>query len=197
MKSRSARSNESGFNGKMHSRIQIPRRPRIRIPTDMAETKTSFSLCITCENVFPGVQDALDTLRYLLANEGAGLAGDHRGAVFRTVYWRTRTLTDHPMTQSDAWPLLQRRAREDGFRTAVRNHNFRATGISAYFDNGGSLRTPGLWPLTRVLAPPRFTIERTTRSRSTRSKDRNLKVPLEHVGVFSQRRMVETCARFE
>jgi site-specific recombinase XerD len=71
--------------------------------------------------------------------EAAGLAGDRDGALFRTSYRRTGVLTDRPMTQSDAWRMLQRRARDAGIPTAVCNHTFRATGITAYLDNGGSL----------------------------------------------------------
>jgi len=71
--------------------------------------------------------------------EAAGLAGDREGALFRTSYRRTGILTDRPMTQSDAWRMLQRRARDAGIPTAVCNHTFRATGITAYLDNGGSL----------------------------------------------------------
>jgi len=43
------------------------------------------------------------------------------------------------MTQSDAWRMLQRFARDPGIPTAVCNHTFRATGITTYLDNGGSL----------------------------------------------------------
>ncbi len=71
--------------------------------------------------------------------EAAGLAGDREGPLFRTSYRRTGVLTDRPMTQSDAWRMLQRRARDAGIPTAVCNHTFRATGITAYLDNGGSL----------------------------------------------------------
>jgi site-specific recombinase XerD len=71
--------------------------------------------------------------------EAAGLAGDRDGALFRTSYRRTGVLTDRAMTQSDAWRMLQRRARDAGIPTAVCNHTFRATGITAYLDNGGSL----------------------------------------------------------
>jgi len=35
--------------------------------------------------------------------------------------------------------MLQRRARDASSLTAVCNHTFRATGITAYLDNGGSL----------------------------------------------------------
>ena len=52
---------------------------------------------------------------------------------------RTGVLTDRPMSQSDAWRMLQRRAKNAGIPTAVCNHTFRATGITAYLDNGGSL----------------------------------------------------------
>jgi len=71
--------------------------------------------------------------------EAAGLAGDREGPLFCTAYRRTGVLTDRPMTQSDAWRMLQRRARDAGIPTAVCNHTFRATGITAYLDNGGSL----------------------------------------------------------
>ena len=71
--------------------------------------------------------------------EAAGLASDREGVLFRTSYRRTGVLTDRAMTQSDAWRMLQRRARAAGIPTAVCNHTFRATGITAYLDNGGSL----------------------------------------------------------
>jgi site-specific recombinase XerD len=71
--------------------------------------------------------------------EAARLAGDRESALFRTSYRRTGVLTDRPMSQSDAWRMLQRRALAAGIPTAVCNHTFRATGITAYLDNGGSL----------------------------------------------------------
>jgi integrase/recombinase XerD len=72
--------------------------------------------------------------------EAAGLAGAREGMLFRTSYRRTGVLTTrHPMTQSDTWRMLQRRALAAGIPTAVCNHTFRATGITAYLDNGGSL----------------------------------------------------------
>jgi len=71
--------------------------------------------------------------------ETARLAGDRAGPLFRTTVRRTGVLTDRPMTQSDAWRMVQRRARDAGIPTAVCNHTFRATGITAYLDNGGSL----------------------------------------------------------
>src|SRR5579859_3048323 len=76
--------------------------------------------------------------------EAARLAADRAGPLFRTTVRRTGVLTDRPMTQSDAWRMVQRRARDAGIPTAVCNHTFRATGITAYLDNGGSLENaPG------------------------------------------------------
>jgi integrase/recombinase XerD len=71
--------------------------------------------------------------------EAAGIAGDREGPLFRTVFRRTGVLTDRAMSQSDAWRMVQRRARDADIPTAVCNHTFRATGITAYLDNGGSL----------------------------------------------------------
>jgi integrase len=71
--------------------------------------------------------------------DAAGIAGNREEAVFRTTVGRTGILTVRRMTQSDAWRMLQRRAGNAGIPTSVCNHTFRATGITAYLDNGGSL----------------------------------------------------------
>jgi integrase len=71
--------------------------------------------------------------------EAAGLAGHRERPLFRTAFRRTGALTDRAMSQSDAWRMLQHRARAAGIPTAVCNHTFRATGITAYLDNCGSL----------------------------------------------------------
>ncbi|MDJ1638192.1 tyrosine-type recombinase/integrase [Rhizobium rhizogenes] len=43
------------------------------------------------------------------------------------------------MLQSDAYRLVQRRAIAAEINTAVCNHTFRATGITEYLKNGGTL----------------------------------------------------------
>ena len=43
------------------------------------------------------------------------------------------------MTQAMTWEMVQHRARAAGIETAVCNHTFRATGITAYLLNGGTL----------------------------------------------------------
>ncbi len=43
------------------------------------------------------------------------------------------------MTQADAWRMIRRRARATGIETAIGCHTFRATGITAYLESGGTL----------------------------------------------------------
>jgi integrase len=45
------------------------------------------------------------------------------------------------MTRVDVYRMIRRRARGAGIATAVSCHSFRATGITAYLDNGGALET--------------------------------------------------------
>jgi hypothetical protein len=42
------------------------------------------------------------------------------------------------MNQSDAWCMIRRRAAAVGITTEIDCHTFRATGITAYFTNGGA-----------------------------------------------------------
>jgi len=43
------------------------------------------------------------------------------------------------MAQPDAWRMIRRRARRAGIKTKIGCHTFRATGITAYLENGGTL----------------------------------------------------------
>jgi integrase len=43
------------------------------------------------------------------------------------------------MTQADAWRMIRRRAGAAGIFAPIGNHTFRATGITAYLGNGGTL----------------------------------------------------------
>lgn len=71
--------------------------------------------------------------------EGAQLAGDAQGFLFRTARGRSSTLSAEPMSQPDAYRMIVRRARAAGIRTRIGNHSFRATGITEYLKNGGKL----------------------------------------------------------
>ena len=71
--------------------------------------------------------------------EGAGIAADAKGFLFRTARGRTGQLSDRPMTQPDVYRMIGRRAEDAGVRTKVCCHSFRATGITEYLRNGGKL----------------------------------------------------------
>jgi site-specific recombinase XerD len=67
----------------------------------------------------------------------AGLAGDLKGYLFRTVRGRGRALTTNPLAQSDVYRMIRRKAFAAGIKTRIGNHTFRATGITQYLRNGG------------------------------------------------------------
>ena len=71
----------------------------------------------------------------------AGIAGDLDGPLFRTAAGRTGLLTAKPLWQQDAYRMIQRRAKAAGIQTRIGNHTFRATGITAYLKNHGTLET--------------------------------------------------------
>ncbi len=48
-------------------------------------------------------------------------------------------LTDNPMTRFDVLHMTKRRAQAAGLRYSTCCHSFRATGITTYLENGGTL----------------------------------------------------------
>ena len=69
-----------------------------------------------------------------------GMAEDRKGFLFRTARGRSAfVLSAQPMTQPDAWRMIRRRATAAGITASIGNHSFRATGITAYLANGGTL----------------------------------------------------------
>jgi len=71
----------------------------------------------------------------------AGLSRDPEGPLFRTAVGKSGELTGNAMWQQDAYRMIQRRARAAGLKTRIGNHTFRATGITAYLKNNGTLET--------------------------------------------------------
>ncbi len=71
--------------------------------------------------------------------EGAGIADDPKGPLFRTIGRGTGKLTRTPLPQANAYMMIKRRAAAAGIETKIGNHSFRATGITAYLKNGGTL----------------------------------------------------------
>lgn len=71
--------------------------------------------------------------------DGCGLASDPKGPLFRTIGRGTNTLTTTPLPQANAYAMIRRRAAAADIGTKIGNHTFRATGITAYLKNGGTL----------------------------------------------------------
>ena len=80
----------------------------------------------------------LDTYLHAYIEE-ANLGADPKGFLFRTALRRSGMLTERPMSQSDAYRMILRRAKAAGILTKIGNHSFRATGITEYLRNGGKL----------------------------------------------------------
>lgn len=72
--------------------------------------------------------------------DAAGIREQKKGPLFRTLATAPgRPLSLEPMEQSDAWRMIRRRAKAAGIKTKLGCHTFRATGITAYLENGGTL----------------------------------------------------------
>lgn len=71
--------------------------------------------------------------------EAGSLKDTPRAPLFQTFRRGTSELSGNTITQPDAFALVRRRAAAAGISTAVCNHTFRATGITAYLKNGGTL----------------------------------------------------------
>ena len=71
--------------------------------------------------------------------DGAALRGDPKGPLFRTTGRGTAKLTRTVLPQANAYAMIRRRAAAAGIATKLGNHSFRATGITAYLKNGGTL----------------------------------------------------------
>lgn len=70
--------------------------------------------------------------------EAAGVAGQKKRPLFRTVN-KHRQLTDSPMYREDVLRMIKRRAEDAGLPASTCCHTFRATGITAYLENGGTV----------------------------------------------------------
>lgn len=76
---------------------------------------------------------------YLMAYiEQCGLS-EPKAPLFRTISRETKQLSQTPLSQPDAHAMVRRRAHAAGIETRIGNHSFRATGITTYLKNGGTL----------------------------------------------------------
>ena len=69
----------------------------------------------------------------------AGIREDGKTPLFRSAVGKTGILTDKPMNRIDAYRMVRRRTAEAGFKVKLGCHVFRATGITAYLEAGGTL----------------------------------------------------------
>lgn len=69
----------------------------------------------------------------------AGIADELKGPLFRSAVGRTDVLSINRMTSNDVLRMVKRRARTAGLPRGTCNHTFRATGITAYLENGGTI----------------------------------------------------------
>jgi integrase len=72
---------------------------------------------------------------YLAATQ---IVADKKGPLFRTID-RHRRLTSRAISRGDALRMIKRRARAAGLPESTCCHTFRATGITAFLLNGGSI----------------------------------------------------------
>jgi site-specific recombinase XerC len=71
--------------------------------------------------------------------DGTGVAAEPKGPLFRTIARGTGQLSATPLPQANAYAMVRRRAVAAGIAAKIGNHTFRATGITAYLKNGGTL----------------------------------------------------------
>lgn len=71
--------------------------------------------------------------------KNAGLTHDPKELLFRSMSCGTGQLSFSSLGQANAHAMIQRRVAAAGIATKIGNHSFRATGITLYLKNGGTL----------------------------------------------------------
>ena len=69
----------------------------------------------------------------------AGIGEDKKGPLFRAALAKNGGLSERPLDRRNALELIYRRAKQAGIATQIGCHTFRATGITIYLTNGGTL----------------------------------------------------------
>jgi site-specific recombinase XerD len=70
--------------------------------------------------------------------EAAGIRTEKKSPLFRSVD-KLRKITANAMTRTDVLRMVKRRAQGAGLPSSTCCHTFRATGITAYLENGGTI----------------------------------------------------------
>ena len=69
----------------------------------------------------------------------AGIREDGKTPLFRSAIGKTGLLNDKPMSRINSYRMVRRRTADAGFKVKLGCHVFRATGITAYLEAGGTL----------------------------------------------------------
>ena len=76
--------------------------------------------------------------------KAAGMGDEAKSPLFRSAARRTGALAATAMNRVDAYRMVQRRAAALGLKVRIGCHTFRATGITAYLEAGGTLENAQL-----------------------------------------------------
>jgi integrase/recombinase XerD len=71
--------------------------------------------------------------------DAASIAEERKAPLFRSAAGKTRQLTTQPLHRRNALDMVKRRAKAAGLSATTCCHTFRATGITAYLENGGTI----------------------------------------------------------
>lgn len=71
--------------------------------------------------------------------QAAGIVAENKAPLFRTAPGKTGCLTSRRMNRKEALAMIKRRARVAGLPANICNHTFRATGITTFLLNGGTV----------------------------------------------------------
>jgi len=69
----------------------------------------------------------------------AGIGDARKSPLFRTIPGRSGRVSEQRLNRKEALQMIKRRAKAAGLPANIGNHTFRATGITTYLLNGGSL----------------------------------------------------------
>ena len=71
--------------------------------------------------------------------QAAGIATAKKTPLFRAAIGKTKQLSDRALSRKSVFDMIQRRAKDVGISTSICCHTFRATGITAFIENGGTV----------------------------------------------------------
>lgn len=69
----------------------------------------------------------------------AALEGEARSPLFRSIPGRSDEVSSNAMSRQDVLRMIKRRAKAAGLSAKICCHTFRATGITTYLENGGTI----------------------------------------------------------